>query len=186
MPPGVFNLVNGDGPDGRRRDRRPPRHRHGVVHRLDARRRRRWRKAAADTVKRVAQELGGKSANIVLDDADLEAAGDAAACSSCFMNSGQILQRADAHVRARGRGTHEAVAIAQGGGRGDPVGDPMAEGTHIGPVVSEAQFDKIQGLIQKGIDEGATLVAGGPGRPDGLDQRLLRAARPSSPTCATT
>jgi aldehyde dehydrogenase (NAD+) len=123
-------------------------------------------KAAAPTVKRVAQELGGKSANIVLDDADL-AKVVAAGVTGCFLNSGQscnaptrMFVPADRH--------DEAVRIAKGAAESMKVGDPFTAGTNLGPVVSRAQWDKIQRLIQVGIDEGANLVTGGTGRPDGL------------------
>jgi aldehyde dehydrogenase (NAD+) len=166
-PPGVFNLVNGDGPGvGAALSRHPEvdmvsftgSTRGGVA----------VAKAAADTVKRVAQELGGKSANIILDDADLETAVTLGA-ESCFSNSGQscdaptrMLVPADRHEAAVEAASRVAESTA--------VGDPRAEGTRIGPVVSQAQFDKIQGLIETGVAEGARLAAGGPGRPAGLNR----------------
>ena len=125
-------------------------------------------KAAADGVKRVAQELGGKSPNLILRDADFAAAvGEGA--RSCFSNSGQscdaptlMLVPAERH--------DEALAIAAAVANGLKVGDPRAPGVDLGPVVSAAQFDKIQRLIEAGIQEGARLAAGGPGRPPCLDR----------------
>jgi len=125
-------------------------------------------KTAADTVKRVAQELGGKSANIILPDADLDAA-VRQGVDGCFGNSGQscdaptrMLVPADRH--------DEALQIAREAAEAFKVGDPLAEGTDLGPVVSEAQYSKIQRLIEAGIEEGALLVSGGPGRPEGLNR----------------
>jgi len=123
-------------------------------------------RAAADTVKRVAQELGGKSANIILDDADLKRAVEGGV-RSCFMNSGQSCNAPTRMLVPRAR-LAEAAAIAKAAAEKVVVGDPNAKGTTIGPVVSQAQFDKIQRLIKAGIDEGAELVTGGAGRPQGL------------------
>ena len=166
VPKGVFNLVNGDGPcvgeamsahDGIHMMSFTGSTRAGVL----------VAKAAAASVKRVSQELGGKSANIILEDADLAAA-VAGGVSQCFTNSGQscnaptrMLVPANVHT--------EALEIAKAAAEAVKPGDPFAEGTVIGPVVSEVQFDKIQDLIQKGIDEGAELVTGGTGRPEGLN-----------------
>ncbi len=121
---------------------------------------------AAPTVKRVTQELGGKSPNIVLDDADF-AKSVAAGTSVMMVNSGQSCNAPSRMLVPNSR-MDEAIAIARETVAAVKVGDP-ADATAIGPVASKAQFDKIQGLLQKGIDEGATLVVGGPGRPDGLD-----------------
>ena len=125
-------------------------------------------KASADTVKRVAQELGGKSANIILDDADFGSA-IAGGVTSCFMNSGQSCN-APTRMLVPADRQDEAIAIAKETAENTIVGDPaeVAAGG-IGPVVSELQYDKIQALIEKGIEEGATLVAGGPGKPEGLN-----------------
>src|SRR5690606_10069459 len=120
-------------------------------------------KAAADTVKRVSQELGGKSPNIVLPDADLAKAVKQGVVN-CFNNSGQSCNAPTRMLVSRDR-HDEALAIAKATAEKTRVGDPKAEGTQLGPVVSQLQFDKIQKLIQAGIDEGATLVAGGTGRP---------------------
>jgi len=165
VPKGVFNLVNGDGPTVGAAIASHPEvdmvsftgsTRAGVQVAI----------AAAPTVKRVAQELGGKSANVILDDADLAAA-VAGGVQGCSMNSGQSCN-APTRMLVPASRHDEAVAIAKQAVAAVKVGDPFGEGTTIGPVVSEAQWKKIQGLIQKGIDEGATLVAGGVGRPDGL------------------
>ncbi len=165
VPPGVFNLVNGDGPTvGEALSSHPGvdmvsftgSTRAGIS----------VAKNAADTVKRVSQELGGKSANIILDDADI-AASVAAGVRACFMNSGQSCN-APTRMLVPASRHDEACRVAAETAATIKVGDPFAEGTVIGPVASSMQFKKIQGLIQKGIDEGATLVAGGTGRPDGL------------------
>uniref|UniRef100_UPI003F6B90DE aldehyde dehydrogenase family protein n=1 Tax=Congregibacter sp. TaxID=2744308 RepID=UPI003F6B90DE len=166
VPAGVFNLVNGDGPTvGAALSRHPDvdmmsftgSTRAGTQVAMNA----------APTVKRVTQELGGKSPNIVLDDADFEDA-VTRGCMSMFMNSGQSCN-APSRMFVPAARLAEVEAIARGVADAVVVGDPAAEGTQLGPVVSEAQFNKIQGLIQAGIDEGATLVAGGTGRPDGLE-----------------
>ncbi|WP_180900092.1 aldehyde dehydrogenase family protein [Martelella soudanensis] len=167
VPPGVFNLVNGTGPDvgqvmaghedvdmvsftGSTRA--------GII----------VAKTAADTVKRVCQELGGKSPNIVLDDADLEKA-VASGVRSCFQNSGQSCDAPTRMLVPAAR--HEAaLEIARNTALSLKVGDPRQEDTDLGPVVSRQQYDKIQGLIETAIAEGATLVAGGPGRPDGINR----------------
>lgn len=167
VPKGVFNLVNGDGPTvGAAMSAHPDidmmsftgSTRAGIQ----------VAKAAADTVKRVAQELGGKSPNIVLEDADLTAAVSGGVVQ-CFTNSGQSCN-APTRMLVPAKSHDEALAIARAAAENVKAGDPFAEGTTIGPVVSQVQFDKIQALIQKGIDEGATLVTGGTGRPDGLNR----------------
>jgi aldehyde dehydrogenase (NAD+) len=123
-------------------------------------------KTAADSVKRIHQELGGKSANIILPDADLEAAVTRGVLR-CFNNSGQscnaptrMLVQKDQHERATSIAKAAATALI--------IGDPLAAATNLGPVISEAHFNRIQHLIEIGIREGATLVVGGTGRPDGL------------------
>jgi aldehyde dehydrogenase (NAD+) len=165
VPAGVFNLVNGDGPTVGAAIAAHPgidmvsftgSTRAGVQ----------VAKAAADTVKRVAQELGGKSANVILDDADLKRA-VTGGVRSCFTNSGQSCNAPTRMLVPRARHA-EAVAIAKAVAESVTVGDPRTEGTTIGPVVSQAQFDKIQRLIETGIKEGAELVTGGPGRPAGM------------------
>ena len=167
VPKGVFNLVNGDGPTvGQALASHPDidmvsftgSTRGGIA----------VAKAAADTVKRVHQELGGKSANIVLPDADLQKA-VAGGVQACFLNSGQSC---DAPTRMFvHRPQHDqAAAIAKAAAEATKAGDPNTKGTSIGPVVNEAQFRKIQKLIETGIAEGATLVTGGPGRPEGVNR----------------
>lgn len=166
LPAGVFNLVNGDGTGvGAALTGHPDvdmvsftgSTRAGVA----------IAKNAADTVKRVAQELGGKSANIILDDANLESA-IVGGVNSCFMNSGQSCN-APTRMLVPASKLAEATAIAKAAGEAVVAGMPEAEGTNIGPVVSEVQFNKIQALIQQGIDEGAELVVGGTGKPAGLE-----------------
>ena len=123
-------------------------------------------KASADTVKRVSQELGGKSANIILDDLDIiQAVADGV--DYCMSNSGQSCNAPTRMLVPNAR-LDEAIAAARAAVENIAVDDPGKAGEHIGPVVNKAQFDKIQSLIQTGIDEGATLIAGGTGRPDHL------------------
>jgi aldehyde dehydrogenase (NAD+) len=166
VPPGVFNLINGDGPTvGAALSSHPDvdmmsftgSTRAGIE----------VARNAAPTVKRVAQELGGKSANIILDDADFNAAISRDVFGMC-MNSGQSCNAPTRMLVPNAR-MDEAAAIAKSAAENVKVGDPTAEGTTIGPVVSAVQFEKIQNLIEKGIEEGATLETGGPGRPDGLN-----------------
>ena len=164
VPAGVFNLVQGDGPGaGAAMSGHPDidmisftgSTRAGVE----------IAKSAAATVKRVAQELGGKGPNIILDDAAF-ASNVAAGVESMMGNSGQTCS-APSRMLVPAARMDEAIRIAREAASKVTVGDPSGSFT-IGPVVSGAQFGKIQGLIQNGIDEGATLVAGGTGRPDGL------------------
>jgi aldehyde dehydrogenase (NAD+) len=121
---------------------------------------------AAATVKRVTQELGGKSPNIVLDD-DAFATSVAAGVAAMMPNSGQSCNAPSRMLIPKSR-KDEALAAAKAAAEQVTVGDPE-DSNAIGPVASKAQFDKIQSLIQKGIEEGATVIAGGPGRPDGLE-----------------
>jgi aldehyde dehydrogenase (NAD+) len=167
VPPGVFNLVNGDGPGvGTALSEHPDivmvsftgSTRAGVL----------VAKNAAPTVKRVAQELGGKSANILLDDADFDKAVKAGA-KECFDNTGQSCNAPTRMLVPEDR-MAKAAEIAAGVANSLKVGNPRAEGIEMGPVVSATQWQKIQDLIKSGIDEGATLAAGGSGRPEGLDQ----------------
>jgi aldehyde dehydrogenase (NAD+) len=125
-------------------------------------------KAAADTIKRVHQELGGKSANILLDDVDFDKA-VAKGVLNCFSNSGQSCN-APTRMFVPEQVNGKAIVAAKQAAESIKVGPPTAEGTQMGPVVSEVQFKKIQDLIQAGIDEGATLVTGGTGRPEGLNR----------------
>jgi len=165
VPAGVFNLVNGDGLTvGAALSSHPGvdmvsftgSTRAGIE----------VAKNAAPTVKRVHQELGGKSPNIVLDDADLTAA-VTGGVKAVMMNSGQSCN-APTRMLVPAAKMGAVKDIARAAAEATTVGAPDGNAA-IGPVVSKIQFDKIQGLIQRGIDEGATLVAGGTGRPDGLD-----------------
>lgn len=167
VPAGVFNLVNGNGLDvGVPLTSHPDvdmvsftgSTRAGISVATNA----------APTVKRVAQELGGKSANVILDDVDVAATVGRDMFGMC-MNTGQSCN-AGSRMLVPNAMMDEAMAVAKATAESVPVGDPTAEGIAVGPVVSEAQFLKIQALIQKGIDEGATLVTGGVGRPEGLDK----------------
>lgn len=125
-------------------------------------------KSAADTVKRVSLELGGKSPNILFDDTGLEAA-VARGVKHCFSNTGQSCN-APTRMLVEASAYDRAVEIARRVAADVHLGDPAQPGPHIGPVVSKMQFDKIQRLIQAGIDEGAELVCGGTGRADGFDR----------------
>jgi aldehyde dehydrogenase (NAD+) len=167
VPKGVFNLVNGDGATvGEAISRHPGidmvsftgSTRAGVL----------VAKGAADTVKRVVQELGGKSANIVLPDADLEKAIPPGVLR-CFSNTGQSCQAPTRMLVHRSQ-RELAIALARKAADQVKVGDPRDVETTMGPVVSKTQFDKVQGLIERGIQEGATLVCGGPGRPPGFNR----------------
>jgi aldehyde dehydrogenase (NAD+) len=167
VPAGVFNLVNGDGPTvGQAIARHPDvdmvsftgSTRGGVA----------VAKAAADSVKRVHQELGGKSANIILDGDILERAVEDGV-DQCFSNTGQSCN-APTRMLVPAALHAQAVEIARATAARAVPGDPKAEATTMGPVVSQLQFDKIQRLIEAGIEEGAELVCGGPGRPEGLER----------------
>jgi aldehyde dehydrogenase (NAD+) len=166
IPKGVFNLVNGDGPTvGHAISSHPDvdmvsftgSTRAGIQVAKDA----------ADTVKRVCQELGGKGANIILRGADLETA-VSAGVMRCFTNSGQSCQAPTRMLVHQGQ-INEAIKIAKATAESIVVGDPRDGNTRLGPVVSQLQFDRIQNLIRAGIEEGATVVTGGPGRPRGLN-----------------
>ena len=166
VPAGVFNLINGDGPTvGSALSSHPDidmvsftgSMRAGIE----------VARNAAPTVKRVAQELGGNSANILLDDANFQEA-IARDVSWLCTNSGQSCIAPSRMLVPESR-MGEAAAIAKEVAGSVKVGDPNATDTAMGPVVSEVQFNRIQSLIQVGIDEGAQLVVGGTGRPDGLD-----------------
>lgn len=165
VPPGVFNLVNGGGPEvGAALSAHPDvdmvsitgSTRAGVL----------VAQAAAPTVKRVAQELGGKSPNVILPDADLARAvppGLAAA----FRNVGQSCSAPTRMIVPRDR-LHEVERIAQEAASSFVVGDPRSPQATHGPVANRAQFNRVQGMIAIGVSEGARLVCGGPGRPEGL------------------
>jgi aldehyde dehydrogenase (NAD+) len=165
VPPGVFNLVNGDGPGvGAALAAHPDvdmisftgSTRAGAL----------VAKAAADTVKRVTQELGGKSPNIILPDADLERA-VTHGVTTLLRNSGQSCN-APSRMFVHASQHEQALELAKAIMEATKVGDPLDPETKLGPVANANQYAKIQGLIQKGIDEGATLVCGGLGRPEGL------------------
>ena len=167
VPAGVFNLVQGDGPTvGAALSAHPDvdmvsftgSTRAGIA--IAA--------AAAPTVKRVHQELGGKAANLVLEGTDLPSALPRT-LMGVLANSGQSCI-APTRILVHQSQKDEAAAVIKSMMEATQVGDPLAEGPHIGPVVNKAQFEKIQGLIQSAIDEGATLLAGGPGKPEGVNQ----------------
>jgi aldehyde dehydrogenase (NAD+) len=166
VPAGVFNLINGDGPTvGAAISSHPDvdmvsftgSTRAGVE----------VAKAAAPTVKRVAQELGGKSPNIILDDADFKTA-VGGGVKHVMQNSGQSCN-APTRMLVPSKRMDEVIAIAKAAAESITVGDPKGN-AQMGPVVSEVQWNKIQGLIKKGIEEGATLVTGGPDRPEGIEK----------------
>ncbi|HUE44436.1 MAG TPA: aldehyde dehydrogenase family protein [Candidatus Sulfotelmatobacter sp.] len=174
VPAGVFNLVNGDGPTvGAALSTHPDiamvsftgSTRAGVA----------VATAAAPSVKRVTQELGGKSANIILDDANFAAAVKEGAVS-CFRNTGQSCNAPTRMLVPKSRMAEAAEAAKQAAVE-TQVGDPLAATTNLGPLSGQAQFEKVARLIQKGIDEGAKLVAGGAGRPEGLTKGYY--ARPT-------
>jgi aldehyde dehydrogenase (NAD+) len=165
LPPGVFNMVNGDGPTvGSAISSHPDvamvsftgSTRAGVA----------VASAAAPSVKRVTQELGGKSANIILEDAALETA-VTEGVQACFRNTGQSCNAPTRMLVPRSK-MAEAALVAKRAAEAISVGDPFQNDTAIGPLASKAQFEKVQSLIRKGIEEGATLVTGGPGRPEGV------------------
>ncbi|HEY1962392.1 MAG TPA: aldehyde dehydrogenase family protein [Rhizomicrobium sp.] len=165
VPAGVFNLVNGDGPTvGDAMSKHPDidmmsftgSTRAGIQ----------VAKSAADTVKRVAQELGGKSANIVLEDADFKKAVQAE-MGGLMTNSGQSCN-APTRMFVPRKNQDEIAGMVKAAMEATKIGDGTPGS--IGPVVSETQYNKIQGLIQKGIEEGARLVTGGAGRPEGMNR----------------
>ena len=167
FPPGVVNLVNGDGIGvGALLSGHPGvdmisftgSTRAGVA----------VSKNAADTVKRVTLELGGKSPNLIFADTDVNAA-VARGVGACFNNTGQSCN-APTRMLVEESAYAQAVEVARAVGETATVGEPSAAGPHIGPLVSAAQFDKVQGLIQSGIDEGARLLLGGTGRPEGFNR----------------
>ena len=166
FPAGVYNMVNGDGPNvgaviaG-----------HSEVDMVSFTGSTRAgilvAKAAADTVKRVTQELGGKSPNIIFEDADLETA-VTAGVNHMMGNTGQSCN-APSRMLVHSSVYDKAVVIAKEAAGNVAVDQPTKEGQHLGPLSSRVQFDKVQSLIEKGIEEGATLIAGGPGKPEGLE-----------------
>jgi len=166
FPAGVYNMVNGDGPDvGAVISSHPDidmvsftgSTRAGIL----------VAKAAAETVKRVTQELGGKSPNIIFEDADLETA-VRSGVSNMMGNTGQSCN-APSRMLVQASVYDRAVQIAKQAAENIKVAQPTEEGWHLGPLSSRVQFDKVQGLIKAGIEEGAELVAGGLGKPEGLE-----------------
>jgi aldehyde dehydrogenase (NAD+) len=166
FPPGVFNMVHGTGAGiGDALTSHP--HVDMISFTGSTRAGIQVAKSAADTVKRVSQELGGKSANILFADCDLEAA-VTRGVRHCFENAGQSCN-APTRMLIETGAYDQAVAIAARIASATKVGDPTETGAHLGPVVSALQYGKIQTLIQAGIDEGAVAVAGGVGRAAGFD-----------------
>jgi aldehyde dehydrogenase (NAD+) len=167
VPAGVFNLVHGAGPDvGARMSTHPEVDM--VSFTGSTRAGTQIAAVAAATAKRVAQEMGGKSPNIILPNANLAEA-VAAGVTAVMSNTGQSCDAATRMLVPRDRHA-EALAIAKVAAEAIKVGDPRDEGTEVGPLISKLQFDKVQKLIQAGIDEGATLVTGGVGRPVGVNR----------------
>ena len=166
-PPGVFNLVNGDGLEvGEAISTHPDIDM--VSFTGSTRAGKAITKAAADTIKRVTLELGGKSPNLLFADADLKQAAKVSV-DACFINNGQSCDAAS-RLLVEKSVYDEVVELVTDVVQNTAVGDPMVEGDHIGPVVNKKQFDHIQSLIQAGIDDGATLAVGGPGLPAGFNQ----------------
>lgn len=166
VPKGVFNLVNGDGPTvGATLSSHPDvdyvsftgSTRAGIL----------VSTAAAPTVKKVSLELGGKSANIVLDDADFDTA-VAGGVGAMLLNSGQNCNAPSRLLVPRER-LAEVEALAKGVASSAVIGDPQAAETTMGPLANKPQFEKVQGLIQTGIDSGATMLCGGVGKPEGIE-----------------
>jgi len=167
LPPGVFNLVSGVGPIvGEAIAAHPDVDM--VSFTGSTRAGKRVAELAAATVKRVALELGGKSANVILPDADLERA-VAAGVTNCYLNSGQTCTAWTRMLVPRDR-LAEAEQIAAARAEKYRVGDPLAEGTNLGPLISDVQRDRVRGYISQGIAEGAKLVTGGVEPPEGLER----------------
>ena len=167
VPAGVFNMVNGDGPTvGAAIAAHPDiamvsftgSTRAGAAVAV----------AAAPTVKRVTQELGGKSANIILDDADFASA-IKLGVQECFRNTGQSCNAPTRMLVPRSK-MAEVIMTAKQAAESTKVGDPLSDATGIGPLASKAQFEKVQRLINRGISDGAKLIAGGPGHPEGISK----------------
>ena len=167
LPPGVFNMVHGTGPAvGHAMSAHPLIEMMSVTGStragIDV------AKTAADTVKRVAQELGGKSPNLIFADADLERAlGNS--IRRCFYNTGQSCN-APTRMLVERSVYEQAVQIVRRLAEATVVGDPRLPGKHIGPLSSRIQFERVQAYMQIGIDEGARLVTGGPGRAQGFER----------------
>ena len=167
LPPGVFNLVSGVGPVvGEAIAAHPDVDM--VSFTGSTRAGKRVAELAAASVKRVALELGGKSANVILPDADLEKA-VSAGVTNCYLNSGQTCTAWTRMLVPRER-LAEAEQIAAARAERYRVGDPLSDGTNLGPLISDVQRDRVRGYIEKGIAEGAKLVTGGAEPPDGLEK----------------
>jgi len=165
-PAGVFNMVHGDGPTvGSAMSRHPDIQMMSFTG--SARAGTAVSKDAADTVKRVTLELGGKSPNLVFADCDLEER-ITASVLECFYNTGQSCD-APTRMLVERSCYEEVLEIAQRAAMAQEVGDPTQEGDHLGPLFDKIQFDRVQTLIQVGIDEGARVLVGGVGKPEGLD-----------------
>ena len=165
LPKGVFNLVTGVGPDAGEALVKHP----GVdmiSFTGSTRAGKRISELAAQTVKRVALELGGKSASVILDDADLAVAVKSTV-NGCYLNSGQTCTALTRMLVPESK-YDEAAKMAAEVAKGFTVGDPLAETTKLGPLTSKAQLERVRGYIQKGLEEGAELVAGGAEPPEGV------------------
>jgi aldehyde dehydrogenase (NAD+) len=167
LPPGVFNLLHGDGA-GVGSALSSHRDVDMVSFTGSARAGVAITTAAAPTIKRVTLELGGKSPNLILDDADLEEAVQKGV-QYCMNNTGQNCD-APSRMYVPAARYEEALHIAKAAAEALQVGDPAAEGTDLGPLVSQMQYDRVQAMIQMGIDEGATVMTGGVGKPSGLER----------------
>ena len=167
VPAGVFNLVNGYGPVVGEAIAAHPEV-DMVSFTGSTRAGKRVAELASQTVKRVTQELGGKSANIILEDADLQSA-VTAGVQACYLNSGQTCSAPTRMLVPRSR-QDEAAEIAKQTAESLHFGDPTGQTSTHGPIVHSAQWEKVKDLIGKGVEEGATLVTGGAERPDGVDK----------------
>ena len=167
FPPGVFNMIQGDGPlAGATLSKHPD---IGMMSFTGSTRAgSSVSKDSADSIKRVALELGGKSPNIVFADCDLEER-ISGSIEECYINTGQSCD-APTRLLVERSCYKEVLEIAKRVGEAVKVGDPAQEGNHLGPLVSDIQFGRVQAMIEKGIKEGATLLVGGLGKPDGFDE----------------
>ena len=167
FPPGVFNMIQGDGPlAGATLSKHPD---IGMMSFTGSTRAgSSVSKDSADSIKRVALELGGKSPNIVFADCDLEER-ISGSIEECYINTGQSCD-APTRLLVERSCYKEVLEIAKRVGEAVKVGDPAQEGNHLGPLVSDIQFGRVQAMIEKGIKAGATLLVGGLGKPDGFDE----------------